>query len=111
MFASIPYHLFEARNESYYHSLIHILFDYIGIYIQSEVLTNRGRADAVVETDTHVYIIEFKLDKTTMEAIQQIKQRGYDERHLHKSKIVKLVGVNFSSKEKKVEGWKEEVVK
>ena len=110
MFANIPFHLFQARDESYYHSLIHILFDYIGIYIKSEVITSRGRADAVVETDTHVYIIEFKLDKSAESAIKQIKERGYNEQHSHKNKTIKLIGVSFSSKEKKVDNWLEEIV-
>ena len=38
------------------------------------------------------------------------KQRGYDEGHLHKNKVVKLVGVDFRGKEKSVGDWSEEVV-
>ena len=90
--------------------MIHVLFSYLGIYIKSEVNTSKGRADAVVETDTHIFILEFKLDKSAKVAIEQIKDRGYDEQHHRKNKIVKLLGVNFSSKKKCVEGWEEEVV-
>ncbi len=110
LFASIPYQLFEKQNERFYHAMIHLLFSYVGIYIKSEVCTSKGRADAVVETDTHVYILEFKLDKNAKAAIQQIKDRGYDEQYHYKNKIIKLVGINFNSKNKKIEEWVEEIV-
>ncbi len=105
LFAGIPHQLFEQQNERYYHALVHLLFSYLGIYIQSEVNTSRGRADAVVQTDTHIYIIEFKLDKSAKEALEQIKQKGYAEKHRHGNKTIKLLGINFSSKKKRVEEW------
>ncbi len=105
MFASIPYQIFEAKKEKYYHSLIHLLFTYLGIFIKSEVNTNKGRMDALVETDTHIYVLEFKLDKKVQEAIEQIKKRGYAEQFAKFNKEIVAVGINFSSKTKNVEDW------
>ena len=47
---------------------------------------------------------------TTEEAIQQIKEKGYADKFQHQNKIVKLLGINFSSKTKMVEKWLSEVV-
>ncbi len=106
MFATIPYRLFENQQEKYYHSLVHILFTYLGIYIHSEVNTSKGSIDAVVQTDTHIYILEFKLDKSADQALEQIQDKGYADKFLNEKKKVLAVGVNFSSKEKKVVEWK-----
>jgi hypothetical protein len=34
----------------------------MGLRVHSEVCTSDGRADAVVETDSTVYVLEFKLE-------------------------------------------------
>jgi hypothetical protein len=82
----------------------------MGVYIQSEVHTKRGRADAVVVLDEGVFIFEFKLDRTAEEALAQIKTRGYAESHRTGNKPVYLIGLNFSSKTKAVEAvlWEEQ---
>ena len=110
MFASIPYQIFEAKKEKYYHSLIHLLFTYLGIFVKSEVNTNKGRMDALVETDTHIYVLEFKLDKSAEEAIEQIKKRGYAEQFAQTNKELIAVGVNFSSTSKNVEAWESQKI-
>ena len=102
-FAHIPYDLWQRENEHFYHAILHLLFSLMGVYIQSEVHTKRGRADAVVVLDEGVFIFEFKLDRTAEEALAQIKTRGYAESHRTGNKPVYLIGLNFSSKTKAVE--------
>ena len=63
MFGDLPENLYETtdrRSERFYHSLIHLTFKFLGIFIDSEVATAKGYADSVVQTPTHVYIFEFK---------------------------------------------------
>lgn len=105
LFATIPHHLFINQSEAYYHSLVHLLFTYLGQYTQSEVNTSRGRCDAVVHTSTHIYLLEFKLDKSAKAALQQIHKKSYFKKFRLLNKIVVGVGVNFSSTSKKVESW------
>jgi PD-(D/E)XK nuclease superfamily len=45
----------------FYHALVHLLFRYLGLFIDSEVQTSDGRMDAVVQTADRVFIVEFKL--------------------------------------------------
>ncbi len=106
MFATIPYPIFEANQEKYYHSLVHLLFTYLGIYIKSEVSTSNGRADAIVETETHIYIIEFKLNKSAAKGIEQIRDKNYAAQYQNSGKTIIALGINFSSKVKKVNDWK-----
>jgi hypothetical protein len=103
-FAHIPYDLWQRENEHFYHAILHLLFSLLGVYIQSEVHTKKGRADAVVVIEEGVFIFEFKLDKSAAEAIAQIHTRGYAESHRTGNKPVHLIGINFSSKTKAVEG-------
>lgn len=55
-----------------------------------------------LETEDHIYVLEFKLDQTAEEAIGQIREKGYLEPYAGSPKEKIAVGVNFSSKEKKV---------
>ena len=106
LFKTIPSHIFIKKKEAYYHSIVYLVFHYLGQYIDAEAHTADGRIDAVVQTDDHIYIMEFKLDKSADAAIQQIQKKGYAEKYLDTKKKVLAVGINFCSTEKRVEEWK-----
>lgn len=82
-FSFIPYDLWQKENEHFYHAIVHLLFSLLGVYIQSEVHTRFGRADAIILFEGQVYGLEFKLDKTAAEALDQIKSRGYLQQYLN----------------------------
>jgi Predicted AAA-ATPase/PD-(D/E)XK nuclease superfamily len=100
-FAHIPYSLWQKENEQYYHALVHLIFSLMGVYIFSEVQTQKGRTDAVVMYLNEVYILEFKLNKTAEEAYFQIEKKGYADRF--KGMPVHKIGINFSSEKKAIE--------
>ena len=50
----------KAVNENFYHAIIYLVFSILGIKMDAEVSAHQGRIDAVVQTDTHIYIFEFK---------------------------------------------------
>jgi len=106
LFKSIPSHIFIKEKEAYYHSVVFLVFQYLGQFIDAEVNTSDGRIDAVVQTDTHVYIVEFKLDESADIAIQQIQEKGYGEKYQALEKQVVGLGINFSSATKSVADWK-----
>lgn len=110
LFKNIPSQIFIAQAEAYYHSLIYLAFRYLGVYIESEVNESDARLDAVVQTDTHIYIFEFKLDRSAKEALDQIREKGYADKYRHEGKPILGVGVNFSSEQKTVEEWLAEEV-
>lgn len=106
MFKDIPYQLHEHYPEKFFHAAIHLLFTYMGLSVHSEVCMADGRADAVVETPTHIYLFEFKLDQSADVALNQIRQKQYYQAFWKKGKPVLGGGVNFSSQTKNIEDWK-----
>ena len=105
IFAHIPYQLYEKRPEKFYHAAIHLLFTYMGLRVRSEVCTSDGRVDSLVETPDRIYLLEFKLDNTAPEALDQILSRKYYRSAWELGKPVTCVGVNFSSETKNIESW------
>lgn len=105
VFKTIPSQIFIKDAESYYHSLIYLVFFYLGVYAESEVNTSDGRLDCVVKTASHIYVLEFKLDQSAAKALQQIRDKGYAEKYRADGRQKVLVGVNFSSEHKTVESW------
>ena len=110
VFKGIPFQLHETYPEKFFHAALHLLFTYMGIQVHSEVCMADGRADAVVETPTQVYLFEFKLDQSPEVALKQIEQKQYHQAFWNKGKPVIGVGVNFSSGSKNIDGWKGELV-
>jgi Predicted AAA-ATPase/PD-(D/E)XK nuclease superfamily len=106
VFKNIPYQLFiNNQNEAFFHALTHLLFSYMGILIKSEVNISDGRCDALVTTQTHIYIIEFKLDQTPEIAVQQILDKNYAQAYQQQDKTVIGIGINFSNENKNISGY------
>ena len=105
LFKSIPSHIFIKEKEAYYHSVVFLIFEYLGQYIDAEINTSDGRIDAVVQTPTHIYVIEFKLDKNAAIALEQIYQKNYADKFQHTEKELLALGINFSSASKSVDDW------
>jgi Predicted AAA-ATPase/PD-(D/E)XK nuclease superfamily len=106
VFKNIPYQLFvNNQNEAFFHAITHVLFSYMGILIQSEVCINDGRCDALVQTNTHIYIIEFKLDQTPEAALQQVLDKNYAQTYKHQNKTVVGIGINFANSTKNITGY------
>lgn len=105
MLKDVPSLLLDQKNEHFYHALVHLLFRYLGLFIESEVHTSDGRMDAVVQTPTDVFILEFKLDESAESALQQIKTKQYAEKYRLTNKPVTGIGIAFGSGRKDVAGW------
>ena len=109
-FANIPYDL-HVKQEKYYQTIFYLLFTMIGFSVHAEVQTNDGRIDAVVEFDDHIYLFEFKLDKSAEEAMNQIKSHQYYQKYQLHGKPITCIGANFNSQKRMVdEDWKTEEI-
>jgi hypothetical protein len=104
IFATVPYNNFDAAKESSYHALIHVVFTLLLDNAGAEVQTNRGRLDQVLETDSHVYIFEFKMDDA-QKALDQLHEKKYYEKYKIKGKDIVLIGVSFSKEERNIKDW------
>jgi Predicted AAA-ATPase/PD-(D/E)XK nuclease superfamily len=105
--ADLPYEVYENQSEGLYHGLIHLIFSYLGMYVDSEVHSSQGRADAVVQTLTDVYIFEFKFNKTAQEALTQIHTKKYANKYRASGKIITGIGINFSTAKRGIDEWLE----
>ncbi len=108
--ANIDYDL-KIKHEKWYQTVFHLIFISLNYRIDTEVKTNKGRIDAVIETEKYLYIFEFKLDKSAEVAIEQIKEKEYYQKYLLSEKELILVGVNFDSETGNVKDWKKEEIK
>jgi hypothetical protein len=80
-YADIPSDLQEKKhkNEKYFQSLFYTVFSLMGQYVEAEMKSVSGHADAVVKTADAIYVFEFKMDEkaTVKDALQQIDDKGY----------------------------------
>jgi hypothetical protein len=104
LLASINYEL-HIKQEKYYQTIFYLIFKLIGLEINAEVHTNQGRIDAVIETDTAVYLFEFKLEGSATEALQQIRTKEYFTRYQLTGKTLHLLGVHFDIDTRSVTEW------
>lgn len=108
--ASIPY---EANKDertkdfethfSYTFYLINRLLSCYTTLIEKQ--NSKGRADIIIETDTDVFIFEFKLDGSAKEALQQIEEKQYALPYLSDTRKLHKIGVMISSTSRTVEEW------
>ena len=77
----------------------------MGFYTQVEYHTNNGRVDLVLQTPDYIYVMEFKLNGTAEEALQQINDKGYALPFEKDSRTLYKIGVNFSPETRNIDNW------
>lgn len=110
LLADLPSETFEKQREGLYHGLIHLIFSYLGMFVSSEVNSSHGRADAVVETLTDIFIFEFKYNKTAQEAFDQIVDNKYAHKYRASGKTIIGIGVNFNADKRAIDDWKDAIL-
>ena len=103
-FADIPYESAE-KLERYYQNILFIVFKLMGFYVKTEYHTSDGRIDLVLQTDRFVYVMEFKLNGTAEEALQQINDKQYARPFEQDPRQLFKIGVNFSPATRTIEKW------
>ncbi len=108
--ASLPYHEgsdVALKSESVFRNVIASIFLLTGQMVHTEKHTSQGRIDSVVETPEHVYIFEFKVDKSVEEALEQIEQSGYAKPYAGDARTLHKIGAVFSTKTRTFSDWRE----
>ncbi len=109
--SAIPYPHIDDQDEHYYHTVFYLMLAASGVLVQTEVLTSRGRIDMEMYFRDRIYILELKCNQSAEQAIAQIKEKKYFEKHLQSGKKILLLGINFSTPERRIAGWQVEVIK
>jgi Predicted AAA-ATPase/PD-(D/E)XK nuclease superfamily len=110
LLADLPNETFEKQREGLYHGLIHLVFSYLGMFVNSEVHSSQGRADAVVQTLTDIFIFEFKFNKTAQEAVDQITDNKYANKYQTSGKTITGIGLNFNADKREIDEWIDKVL-
>ncbi len=108
VYSEIPYTLMKKKklDEADFHILFYLIVSASGVGIKSEILTSKGRIDALIETRERFYIIEFKCNQNSDKAIEQIKEKRYYEPYKNRGKEIVLIGINFSTKDRNISDYK-----
>ena len=102
--ADTPYELI-SEQERHYQNVLFIIFKLVGFYTEVEYHTSEGRVDLVLKTKEYIYIMEFKLNGSAEEALQQIHDKHYALPFQSDKRKIFRIGVNFSSKTRNIEKW------
>ncbi|MBN1674614.1 MAG: ATP-binding protein [Kiritimatiellae bacterium] len=107
-FANVPYDI-QLKQEKYYQTIFYLVFTLLGIRIETEVRTDRGRIDAAAQTaDTvFVFVFEFKLSGTAEDALEQARANEYAPKYKGQGKRVRLFGVAFDPQTRNIGEWRE----
>lgn len=111
LFASIPHDWYRnnplAQFEGYYASVFYSQLAALGLNVQPEDVTNKGRIDLSLKLDQQVYLFEFKVLEKEPEgkALQQLIDKGYAEKYQAPGIRITLVGIEFSKTERNIVGW------
>lgn len=104
--ASIGYPITQNKSELFFEQGLYIILRVLGLHVHTEMATSNGRIDLLVETESYVYVIELKLDKSPEEALAQIKEKQYSLPWKHDGRKIFEIGINFASKQRNITGWK-----
>ena len=102
--ADTPYELI-SEQERHYQNVLFIIFKLVGFYTEVEYHTSEGRVDLGGHSNIKIYIMEFKLNGSAEEALQQIHDKHYAQPFQSDKRKIFKIGVNFSSKTRNIEKW------
>ena len=110
-FASIPYSQRrkddEREKERYFQYTFYLVIRMTSCFtVLIEKEQSEGRVDCIVETPNFVYIFEFKRDGSALDALKQIKTKGYAREYAADKRKIYQIGCNFSSETGTIDGWK-----
>ena len=95
-YAHLPYGAKEGPvHEAAYQRALFALLSAGGLRVTAEDRQAQGRADLVAEAMDHIYIFELKIRDTAVEALAQIKDKGYAKPYLLPGKTIYLIGLAF----------------
>ena len=105
LFARTDYQI-QGDCEKDFQYAMYIIIELMGEYVETERTTSNGRIDILIKTKDYVYIIEIKTDSTPDEALAQIEEKGYARPFADDPRRVFRIGVNFSTANRRIDGWK-----
>ena len=107
--AALPYDGNSGRrNELDYERDLRIIFECIGIEVDTEVRNATGRCDVVMKTAQRIYVLELKIDDTATvaDALAQIDEKHYLIPYWNDPRPVVKVGAVLDRTSRTIREWK-----
>ncbi|MDO4511827.1 MAG: AAA family ATPase, partial [Bacteroidales bacterium] len=111
--AKIPYDIITRKDwdesesrEGFYKMLFYMVFSLLNSIVDTEVKSILGRADVVIQTKTHVFVLELKVDDSVENALAQIDDKGYAIPYSADGREVIKCGVSISSDARNIIHWR-----
>ncbi len=96
---------YEINKEIHFQNMMAIASKMMGLNVRTEIHSASGRCDMQIMTSSYVYIFEFKIDSTPEIALEQILDKGYASPFSGDTRTVFIIGANFSTKTRTLDGW------
>ncbi|MCD8388535.1 MAG: ATP-binding protein [Bacteroidales bacterium] len=93
------------KFERTYHLIVHVIFQMLSVDSRSEIEITGGRIDMVVRCKHYLYVMDFKLDGTPQEALNQIDTKEYLLPWQADGHQVFKIGIVFSSHTHNISGF------
>lgn len=103
--STVPY-CDNTDYEGHYQQLLYVIFSLLGMYVDVEVHTPRGRVDMVVRMPCTLYLMELKINATADAAINQINLKDYSGSFALCGLPIVKVGINFDTEKHTIADWK-----
>ena len=91
--------------------MVAVIGKMLGFRVKTEVSSSVGRCDMQIFTPDYIYIFEFKLDSAPEKALDQIHERRYADAFNADERTKILIGANFSTTLRSLDGWIIEIAK
>ena len=107
--AALPYDANSGRrNEIDYERDLRIIFECIGIEVDTEVKNATGRCDVVMKTANKIYVLELKIDDTATvdDALAQIDEKNYLIPYWNDPRPVVKVGAVLDRTTRTIREWR-----
>ncbi|MDO4512046.1 MAG: AAA family ATPase [Bacteroidales bacterium] len=111
--AKIPYDIITRKDwdesesrEGFYKMLFYMVFSLLNSIVDTEVKSILGRADVLIQTKTHVFVLELKVDDSVDNALAQIDDKGYAIPYEADGREVVKCGVSICSEARNITHWR-----
>jgi hypothetical protein len=110
LIASVPYNTRGEETEHHFETVVFLLFTLMGQFVQAEVQSHKGRADAVVITEDSVYVFELKIAggetgkaaEAADTALKHIDEKDYMGPYRASGKRLVKIGATYDTAERKL---------
>lgn len=108
--AALPHYL-SNKTEQDFETILRVLFDAIGIEVDTEIESAVGRCDVVIKTPRKLFVMELKTDGngTVDDALAQIDKKNYLIPYWDDPREIVKVGVVMDRTTRTLKEWKTEI--